>query len=315
MSQHNSPVRPTAPVVPVISDLFASFSEAPGFWVKERNVPTTKNEEEAASYLLSPSLLNVDITRELRSAQYSRNKAKNEANFARAQKSKGQGRPRRRNPTQRSKGAKRSGKQQPIPRDLAANSESDYEQELSDSVFMERREAVLLPVRTGEARPISTSIPPELQLPTKRTPKAYTPPDAYATATLPESTMDVPASDVAREFRSYERHRNQTKKNARFKQSKQKKGSRVGPVRGRGSGSVKTKNLQSLVALAIVDEDTTSEEEIKTPIGVSLSTLLPDVEPSDVRAPAVDMETLITTAKFKYTKGSSDSTTNTTLPY
>ena len=289
--------------MPVVSDLFASYSDAQGFWIKERSVPTTKSEGGVAPQPLSSPLLDVDIARELRSAQYSRNKAKNEANFVRAQKSKGQGRPRRGNPTQRSKGSKRSGRRQPIPRDLAADSGPDHEQ---DPAPLGRRETVLSPVRTSGERPISAPIPPKSQSPTEKTPKAYTPPDAYTTPTLPESALDVPAPDVAREFRSFERHRNQTKKSARFRQSRQKKGSTVKPVRSRGSWSVKTKNLQSLVTLAIVDEETTSEEEIQTPIEVSLSTLLPGVECSDVRTPlAIDMETLITTAKFKYTKGKS----------
>jgi len=296
-----------APVMPVVSELFASYSNAQGFWIKDRGVPTTKNEEGAASHPLSSSLLNVDIARELRSAQYSRNKAKNEANFARAQKSKGQGRPRRGNPTQRSKGAKRSGKRLPTSRDLAAGSESDYDQDLSDPAFPGRRDAVPTPVRTS--CPVSAIIPSEPQLPTEKTPKVYTPPDAYTTAVLPESTLDVPAPDVAREFRSYERHRNQTKKRAHFKQSKEKKGTKVKPVRSRGSGSgpVRTKNLQSLVALAVVYEETTSEDEIQTPVEVSLSVVLPDVEHPEVQTPAVDMEALITSAKVKYTKGSSKS--------
>jgi len=290
--------------MPVVSDLFASYSDAQGFWINERNVPAVKNEEGVTPHPLSSSLLRVDIARELRSAQYSRNKAKNEAKFARTQKSKRQGRPRRENPTQRSKGAKRSGKRQPITRELAEDSETDYEQDLSDSVFLERREAVLAPARTSEYRPISTAISPGLQPSTEKTPKAHAPPDAYTTPALPESILDIPASDVAREFRSYERHRHQTKKNARFTQSRQRKGNTIRPVRSRGSKSVKTGNLQSLVNLTILDEETTSEDEIQTPIEVSLSVVLPSDELPDVRAPAVDMETLITTAKVKYTKGS-----------
>jgi hypothetical protein len=130
---------------------------------------------------------------------------------------------------------------------------------------------------------------------------------------LPESALNIPASDVAREFRSFERHRNQTKKNARFKLSKQLKGTRprVTPVRGRGSGMVKTKNLRSLVTLTIVDEETASEDGIQTPIEVSLSVVLPDAGYPDVRVPALDMETLITTAKVKRTKGSSKSRLST----
>lgn len=271
-----------------------------------------KDEGGVAPHPLSSPLPDVDITRELRSAQYNRNKAKDEAKFVRAQKSKGQVRPRRGNPTQRSKGAKRSGRRQPVPQDSAADSESDYEQ---DSAPLERREVVLSPVRTGEERLISTSISTEPRPLTEKAPKVYTPPDAYTTPTLPESTSDVPASDVAREFRSYERHRNQTKKSARFQQSRQKKDARVKPLRSRGSGSVKIKNLQSLVTLAVVDEETTSEEEIQTPIEVSLSILLPDIERSDVPVPpAVDMGTLITTARVKYTKGSSKSSL-CTLPF
>jgi len=289
--------------MPVVSDLFASYSDAQGFWINERGVPSVKNEEGATPHPLSSPLLRVDIARELRSAQYSRNKAKNEAKFAQAQKSKRQGRPRRGNPTQRSKGAKRSGKRQPIARDLAEDPETDYEQDLSDSVFLERREAVLAPVGTSEYRPISTSICPELQPSTEKTPKAYVPPDTYTTLTLPESILDIPASDMAREFRSYERHRHQTKKNARFTQSRQRKGNGVRSVRSRGTKSVKTGNLQSLVDLTIAEEETTSEDEIQTPIEVSLSVVLPGGELPDVRVPVVDMETLITTAKVKYTKG------------
>lgn len=309
MSQHVSSVSSVTPVIPVVSDLFASYSDAQGFWIKERNVPTTKNEEGAAPHPLSSSLLNVDIARELRSAHYTRDKAKNEARFAQAQKSKRQGRPRRRNPTRRStKGAKRSGKRQPISWDLAPGSESDCEQDLSGPVFSGHREAVTSPVRpSGNRRPISTPVSPDSQPPTKRTPKAYTPPDAYTTATLPESTLDVPSSDIARESRSYERHRNQTKKNARFKQSRQKKGIRTKPVRSRGSGSVKIKNLQNLVALAVIDGETTSEDEIQTPIEVSLSVVLPSIEYSDARTPVMDMEAMITTAKVKYIKGLSNS--------
>ncbi|KAF9650063.1 hypothetical protein BDM02DRAFT_3127947 [Thelephora ganbajun] len=302
MSQHDSSISSTTPAMPVVSDLFASYSDAHGFWINECSVPTAKNEEEATFHPL-PSSLRVDITRELRSAQYSRNKAKDGAKFAQAQKSKRQGRPRRGHLTRRSKGAKRSGKRQPITLDLATDSETDYEQERSGSVFPKHREAVLTPVRTSEDRPISTSISPESQPPTEKTPKGYTPPDAYTTATLPESTLDIPAPDIAREFRSYERHRHQTKKNARFTQSRQKKGTRVELVRSRGSKSVKTKNLQSLVALTIIEGETTSEDEIQTPIEVSLSLVLPDDESPDFRAPpAIDLETLITTAKVKYTK-------------
>ena len=313
MSQHDSSVISATPIMPVVSELFASYSNAEGFWIKERGVPTTKNEGGAVSHPLSSSLLNVDIARELRSAQYSRNKAKNEANFARAQKSKGQGRPRRGNPTQRSKGTKRSGKRQPISRDLAAGSESDYEQDLSDPAFPGRRDAVPTPVRTSERCSVSATILSEPRAPTEKTPKVYTPPDAYTTAVLPESTLDVPAPDVARESRSYERHRNQIKKKAEFKQSKEKKGTKVKPVRSRGSGSgsVKTKNLQSLVALAVVYEETTSEDEIQTPVEVSLSVILPEVEHPEIQPPAVDMEALITTAKIRYTKGSSKSLSST----
>ena len=313
MSQHDFSVISTTPIIPVVSELFASYSNAQGFWIKEHGVPTTKSEGGAASHPLSSSLLNVDIARELRSAQYSRNKAKNEANFARAQKSKGQGRPRRGNPTQRSKGAKRSGKRQPISRDLAAGSESDYEQDLSDPALPGRRDAVPTPVRTSKHCPVSATIPCEPQAPTEKTPKGYTPPDAYATAVLPESTLDIPTPDVTREFRSYERHRNQTKKRAHYQQSKEKKGTKVKPVcsRGSGSGSVKTKNLQSLVALAVVYEETTSEDEIQTPVEVSLSVVLPDIEHPEIQTPAVDMEALITTAKVKYTKGLSKSRLST----
>ena len=311
MSQYNSSTGFAAPVMPVVSDLFASYSDSQGFWVKERSVPTTKNEE-AASHPLSSSLLNIDTARELRSAQYSRNKVKNEANFARAQKSKRQGRLRRGNPPQRSKDPKRSGKRQPIIHDLAADSETGYERGLSDSVFLGRREAVIAPVRTNNRRSVTASTSPGLQPPTEKTPKGYTPPDAYTTTTFPESTLDIPASDVAREFRSYERHRNQAKKNARFTQSRQKRGTRVNSARSRDLRSTKAGNLRSLVTLTTVSEETTSEDEIQTPIEVSLSVVLPDVEHPDAPAPpAVDMETLITTAKVKYTKGSSKSLLST----
>ena len=300
MSQQDSSLISAIPAMPVISDLFASYSDVKGFWISDPNVPTPKNEEVATSHPLSSSLLHVDITRELRSAHYSRNEAKNEANFARTQESKRRGRPRRGYPTQRSKGAKRSGKQRPIVQDLA---ESDYGQDLSDSVFLERRETVLTPVRASGYHPIPASIPPELQSPSEKTPKGYTPPDAYSTATLPESTLDIPAPDSARESRSYQRHRHQAKKNARFAQSRQKKGASVKPIRTRGSKSVKTGDLRSLVALAIIDEETTSEDEIQTPIEVSLSIVLPDAEIPEDRPLVVDMESLITTAKVKYTKG------------
>ena len=304
MSQHDPSVSSTTPVMPILSDLFASYSNAQGFWINERSVPATKNEEGAVSHPLSSSLLQVDIARDLRSAQYSRNKAKDEAKSARAKKFKRQSRPRREHPTQRSKGAKRSGRRQPIAQDFSADSETAYEQDLSDSLFSERREAVLVPIGASGDRPISL-ISPELQPPTEKTPKGYTPPDAYTTATLPESVLDIPAFDVTREFRSYERHRHQAKKNARFTQSRQKKGTKVKPIRSRSSKSVKTKNLRSMVTLTIVDEETTSEDEIQTPIEVSLSVVLPDAELPDVRAPpAIDMESLITTAKVKYTKGS-----------
>lgn len=305
MSQHDSSVSSTTPVIPVISDLFASYSDAQGFWINERSAPTTKNEEEAVSHPLSSSLLHVDTARELRSAQYNRNKAKNEANFARAQKPKRQDRPRRGRPTRRGKGAKRSGKWRPITQDLAADSETDYEQDLSDSVFLERREAALAPARASRDQSISTPISPKLRSPPGKNLKGYTPPDAYTTATLPESMLGIPASDMVREFRSYERHRHQAKKNARFTQSRQKKDARAKPVRRRGPKSVKIENLRSLVTLTIVEEETTSEDEIQTPVEVSLSIVLPDAELPDVRAPsAVDMGRLITTAKVRYTKGS-----------
>ena len=316
MSQRNSSATSAIPFMPVISALFASYSDAQGFWVNERSAPTTKNEEEVASNPLSLSL-HVDTTRELRSAQYSRNKAKDEAKFARTQKSKRQGQLRRAHPAQRSKGTKRSGKRQPIFRDLAADSETNCEQDLSDSVFLKPREAVFAPVRANRDRPISTSISTGLQQPAERTPKGYTPPDAYTAATLPESVLDIPAPDVAREFRSYERYRHQTKKNARFTQSRKKKDIRVKPIRTRGSKPIKTENLRSLVTLAIIDEETASEDEIQTPIEVSLSVVLPNTEFPDVREPSpINMEALITTARVKYTKGSSESwPSNTTFSY
>jgi len=300
--------------MPVVSDLFASYSNAQGFWIKERSVVTTKKGEEAASHPLSSSLLHVDAARELRSAQYNRDRAKNEARFEQAQKSKRQVRLRRGNATQRNRGAKRSGKRQPIARDLAADSEADYEQDLSDSVFLERREAVLAPVRTTGARPKPAPISPELQPPIEKTPKESTPPDAYATVTPPESALDIPASDIAREFRSYERHRHQTKKSARFTQSRQRKGVSVRPARSRGSKSAKTKNLRGLVISSAIEEGTTSEDEIQTPIEVSLSLVLPDDGNLEVRTPpAIDMGALITTAKVKYAKGSSKSRLSTLL--
>lgn len=307
MPQHSFSVSSATLVTPVISDLFASFSDAQGFWVDGGSAPNEKREEEAVFHPLSPSLLHVDVTRELRSAQYGRNKAKNEAKFARAQKLKRQGPPRRGHPTQRSKGAKRSGKRQPIARDFVADTETDYERDLSDSVFLERREPVLIPVRTNGNDPISTHTFPERRPPIEKAPKRYTPPDAYTTATLPESVLGMPASDMAREFRSYERHRHQLKKNARLTQSRRKKGTQVKPVRSRGSKSARAENLQSLVALTITEEETTSEDEIQTPVEVSLSVVLPDSDLSEVQAPgpALDMESLITTAKVKYTKGSS----------
>ena len=306
MLQHDLSVSSATLATPVISDLFASYSDAQGFWVNGGGAPTERSQEEKVFHPLSPSLLHIDVARELRSAQYGRNKAKNEAKLARAQKSKRQGQPRRGHPTQRSKGAKRSGKRQPIARDLAVDAESDYERDLSDSVFLERREAAPTPVRTIGDDPISTHTSPGLQLPTEKASKRYTPPDVYTNATLPESVLGVPASDTAREFRSYERHRHQVKKNARFTQSRRKKGTWVKPVRNRSSKSARAEDLQSLVALTIVEEETTSEDEIQTPVEISLSTVLPDADLPELQAPpALDMESLITTAKVKYTKGSS----------
>ena len=306
MSQHDSQLPPATDVAPVISDLFASFSDAQGFWVKEGSVPTIKSEGEVTPHPLSPPLLSVDIARELRSAQYNRSKAKNEAKLLLARKSKRQGRSRREYPTKRNKEGKRPGKRQSIPRDLATDSETDCEQEFSDPILQEHRETALAPVavRTSEGRPISARISPELPPPTEKPPKVYTPPDAYTTTTLPESTFDIPAPDISREFRSYERHRHHTKKNARFAQSKEKKGARAKPVLARGSKSTKAENLRSLVNLTIVDETTSSEDEIQTPVEVSLSLILPDVECADSQTTAiVDMEALITTAKIKHTKG------------
>lgn len=271
-----------------------------------------KNGEEAKCHPLSSSLLHVDTARELRSAQYSRNKARNKARFAQAQESKRQGRPRRGYSPQRSKGGKRSGKRQPILQDVAMDSETDYEQ--TPPVLLELREAVLAPARMREDRPISTSISPELQPLAANPPKEFTPPDVYTTATPPESTFNVLASDTAREFRSHERHRHQTKKNARFTQSKKKKGIRAEPVPFRASKSAKAENFRSLINLTIVDEQTSSEDEIQTPIEAPPS---PDVERAGAREPpAVDMEVLIATAKVKYTKGPSNSPRldNITIP-
>lgn len=304
MSQHDSPLSFATPVTPVVSDLFASYSDAQGFWVKEPSVPTTKAEEEATIHPLPSSLLHVDIARELRSAQYRRNKAKDEAKLVRARESKGHGRPRRGHPTQRSKGTKRSGKRQPIPQDSAAGSETDYEGDPSDRAFLERRDAVPDPVELSENRHIPTPVSPEMRPPTEKAPKGCTPPDAYTATALPESPLGIPAPDIAREFRSYERHRHLAKKNARFTQSRQKRGPGVKPVRGRNLKLTKTENLRSLLALTIADEVTSSEDEIQTPVEVSLSVILPDLE-YDAPAPlAVDMEALITTAKVKLTKGS-----------
>ncbi|KAF9787309.1 hypothetical protein BJ322DRAFT_1107369 [Thelephora terrestris] len=287
MSQHNSQTTLTTSAMPVVSDLFASYSDAQGFWVKDNCVPTTKNEGEATTHPHPSSLLRVDIARELRSARYSRNKAKNVAKSARAQGLKRQGRYQRGHPTQRSRGGKGSGKRQSIPQDL----ESDYEEDISDRPSWKTM---------SEDRPISASISPESQSPTKKSPKGSSPPGTYTTGTLPESTFDIPAPDIAREFRSYERHRHQTKKNARFTQFKQRKGVRVKPIPNRCSKSVKAE--MTLVNLTIIDEGTSSEDEIQTPVEVSLS-LLSDAEFADPRAPlALDMEALIASAKVKYTK-------------
>lgn len=305
MSQHNSRLSPATDVAPVISNLFASFSDAQGFWVKEGNVPIMKSEGEAIAHPLSPPLLGVDIARDLRSAQYNRSKAKSEAKLVLARKSKRQGRSRREYSTKHNKGGKRSGKRQPISHDLATDSEVDCEQGFSDPVLQEHRETTFIPiaVRTSEDQLISTRISPESQPPTEKSPKGYTPPDAYTTTTLPESTFDIPAPDISREFRSYERHRHQTKKSARFAQLKQKKGARAKPVLARGSRSTKAENLRNLVNLTIVDETTSSEDEIQTPVEVSLSLILPDVECADSQlAATVDMEALITTAKIKLAK-------------
>ena len=299
MSQPDSPITLPTPIMPDVSGLLESYSDLHGFWIKERSTPTPKNEEEVKCNPLSPSLLHVDIARDLRSAQYNRNKAKNRARFAQARELKRQDQPRRGHSTQQSKGGKRSGKRQFITQDLIMDSESDYEQ--NRSVFPERPAAVFAPVRMREGRPIFTSTSPELQPPTEKSPKGFTPPVVYTTATLPESSFDVLAPDAAREFRSYERHRHQAKKNARFMQSREMKNIRVKPVLGRSSKSVKTENLRSLISLAIVDEGTSSEDEIQTPIEISPSL---DVESVGSRAPpAVDMETLVATAKVKYTKG------------
>jgi hypothetical protein len=157
----------------------------------------------------------------------------------------------------------------------------------------------------SEDRPIPTPVSPEFRPPTKKAPNGCTPPDAYTTTALPESALGIFAPDIAREFRSYERHRHLAKKNARFTQSRQKKGSGVKPDRGRNPKLTKTENLRSLLALAVADEATSSEDEIQTPVEVSLSVILPDLEASGAPTPpAIDMEALITTAKVKFTKGS-----------
>lgn len=301
------------PVVPDLSHLFASYSHEQGFWIKERSAPTTKNEEEATCHPLSSALPCVDIARESRSAEYSRNKAKNKARFEfeRALKSKRQDRLGRERPTQRTKGGKRSGKRHPVPQDLTTDSEIDYEQNLP--VFPQRREAVLAPVRVREDRRISTSIPPKLQPLPKKSPKKFTPLGAYATPSLPESAFNVLAPDAVREFRSYERHRHQTKKNARLTQSRKKKDAGVNPVPDRYSKSGKAENFKNLINLTMDDERTSSEDEIQTPIEVSPS---PNIEfPGALAPPAVDMEALITTAKVKYTKGSSKSHRLTISPF
>ena len=283
--------------MPVISDLSASHPDPQGFWVKERSTLAAENREEAVVYPLSPYLLHVDFVRESRSAQYRRNKAKNKAKFARAQELKQQGQPRRGYPAQRRKGAKRSGKRQPILQDLDFDPGTDCEQSLLGSVFAPASLA------SGN-RPIPTLVSPKSQPPAEKASQVHTPPDVYTTVAVAESPLDIPAPDIAREFRSYERHRHQTKKNARFTQSRQKKGARITPARGRGSKSAKTKNLRGLVALAIIDEGSSSEDDVQTPIEVSLSHILSDIEHTDAPAPpTVDMETLITTAKTKYTKG------------
>lgn len=286
--------------MPDVSGLPSSYPDAPGFWIKGPGNPTTKNEGEAKCHPLTSSLLNVDIARELRSAQYSRDKARNKARFARAQESKRQDQPRRGHHIQRSRGGKRSGKRQLVPQDFEMGPETGCER--NPSVFVERRKAVLAHVRMHEDRPTPTSIPPELQPPPKKPLKGFTPPDAYTTPTLPEPAFNIPAPDIAREFRSYERHRHQTKKNARYTQSRMKKGFIVKPVLNRSSKSVKTENLQRSINLAVIDQRVFSEDEIRTPIEVLLS---PDVEITGTRAPlAVDMEALITTARVKYTDGS-----------
>ena len=298
--------------MPDVSGLPASYNGAPGFWIEERSVPTTKDEEEAACHPLSSSFLHVDVARELRSDQYSRNRAKNKVRFTRAQELKRQpGRPQRGHPAQRSKGGKRSGKRQPIPQDLATDSETDYDKNHPDLPACQ--EVALAPVGMREVRPISNPISPKLQPSTGKCPKGLTPPDAYTTATLPESTFNTPAPDTAREFRSYERHRHQTKKNARFTQSRKKKGTGAKPVLYRSSKSAKAENLQNLIHLTIADEPTPSEDGIRTPIEVPHS---PDVKCAGSRAPpAVDIETLVTKAKVKYTKGSLKSLGSTMPPF
>lgn len=305
MPQRNPSRTLKTPVMPVISNLFASNSDSHGFWMKDRSVPTVKSGEEAMSHPLSSSLLSVDIVRELRSAQYTRNKVKNKAKLAQARESKRQAQSQREYPAKRSKWTKRSGKRQSAPRYLATDLEIGYEQGLSDSVSLERRQAALAPNKLGEGRFISTSIPPKLQPQARKSPDGFTPPGVYTTATLPESTYDILAPDIAREFRSYERHRHQSKKSARFMQAKQKKDDKAKPASSRDSKSVKAENLKSLIDLTIVEEEqTSSEDEIQTPIEVSLSLILPDVdaECADPRAPTVDMETLVTMAKIKHAR-------------
>ena len=189
--------------------------------------------------------------------------------------------------------------------------ETDFEQDLS--VFQEPREAVLAPVRMYEDRPISTSISPELWSSTRGSAKVFTPLDLHITTTLPESTFNIPTSDTAREFRSYERHRHQAKKSASFRRSREKKGTRVKPIPTRSSKSTKAENIQSLVSLTMVDEGAFSEDEIQTLVEAPLS---PDLEYAGAPAPvAVDMEALITTAKVRYTKGSFKSLSLTTSPF
>ncbi|KAF9787310.1 hypothetical protein BJ322DRAFT_1019753 [Thelephora terrestris] len=170
-----------------------------------------------------------------------------------------------------SRGGKQSGKRQPTPQDL----ETDREEVTPDSHSLED---VLAPVtaRMSKDRPISASISPESHSQTKNPPSGSTWCGFTTCTTSRKPTLETPSPDIARGC------------------------VKVEPIPNRCSKSVKVE--KNLVNLAIIDEGTSSGDEIQAPAEVSLS-LLSEDECADPRAPlALDMEVLIASAKVKYTK-------------